>query len=396
MKQIGKGETGMASGLRAKLKIIGASAKAERPSRGGLLVRDFRADLEEELGALSPVGLRRIGWSGRAFDARKCLFLDTETTGLSHGAGTVAFLVGVGFVEEDCFHIEQYLMRDYSDEPDLIDRLANRMDAFDCVCTFNGRSFDMPLLEQRFTMCRMRHRWREMENLDLLHPAKRAWRLRLGSCRLGNLEEKILNMPRIDDLPGSEVPQRYFDYLKTGDMNLLADILDHNRQDIATLQTLLVRLCALYAAPETAQGKSDLFSVGKALERQGEVGPARELYRRAAVPAARDGTLRALSKESVSEQANWRLYLMARREGNCEEMRAVLEKMLARNQAPARAHLELAKLYEHRSKNIELALKHARLARSLSSEPDLPEWEKRIQRLEKKRGGNENGIHGRH
>lgn len=387
----------MASGLRARLRILNASApeKAQRPARGGLLERDFRVDPEAGVEALSPVGLRRLGWSGRAFDIEKCLFLDTETTGLSHGAGTVAFLVGVGFVEKGSFRIEQYLMRDYSDEPDLLDRLANRMDAFDCVCTFNGRSFDMPLLEQRFTMCRMRHRWREMENLDLLHPAKRAWKLRLGSCRLGNLEEKILDMPRIDDLPGSEAPKRYFEYLKTGDMRLLDDVMNHNRQDIATLQTLLVRLCALYAEPESAKEKRDQFSVGKALERQGEIGPARELYKRAATPAIRDGTLRALSEESVSGEANWRLYLIARREGNCEEMREVLQRMLARNQMPERAHLELAKLYEHRKKNIELALKHARMARSLSAEPDLPDWEKRIQRLEKKRGGNENGIHER-
>ncbi|MCI5662075.1 MAG: ribonuclease H-like domain-containing protein [Clostridia bacterium] len=387
----------MASGLRAKLRILNASvpAKTERPSRGGLLVRDFRMDPENGIESLSGIGMRRIGWSGRAFDARKCLFLDTETTGLSHGAGTVAFLVGVGFLENNYFRIEQYLMRDYADEPDLIDRLANRMDAFDCVCTFNGRSFDMPLLEQRFTMCRLRHRWRDLENIDLLHPAKRAWKLRLGSCRLGNLEEKILNMPRIDDLPGSEVPQRYFDFLKTGNLDLLEDIILHNRQDIATLQTLLVRLCALYAEPETAGEKRDLFSVGKALEKQGEVGAARELYRRAAVPAVRDGTLRALSEESVTEMANWRLFLIARREGNAEEMRAVLEKMLARNQQPARAHLELAKLYEHRIKNMELALKHARLARSLAENPDQPEWDRRIQRLEKKRGGNDHGIHGR-
>ena len=97
----------------------------------------------------------------------------------------------------------------------------------------------------------------------------------------------------------------------------------------------------------------------------------------------------------MTEMANWRLFLIARREGNAEEMRAVLEKMLARNQQPARAHLELAKLYEHRIKNMELALKHARLARSLAENPDQPEWDRRIQRLEKKRGGNDYGIHGR-
>ena len=152
----------MASGLRAKLRAIGSAGvqppRAERA--GGVICRVQRFDADPRLRALSPVGLRRIGWSGRAFDPEKCLFLDTETTGLSGGAGTVAFLVGVGFVKGGCLTIEQYLMRDYADEPELLDRLANRMDGFDCVCTFNGRTFDMPLLEARFTMARMRHRWR--------------------------------------------------------------------------------------------------------------------------------------------------------------------------------------------------------------------------------------------
>ena len=86
----------------------------------------------------------------------------------------------------------------------------------------------------------MRHRWREMKNLDLLYPSRRTWKLRLGSCRLSHLEEVVLGMPRENDLPGKEVPQRYFDFLKTGDISLLEDIVRHNRQDIATLAVLLV------------------------------------------------------------------------------------------------------------------------------------------------------------
>ena len=376
----------MASGLRDKLRILSANAPAKpaAPSRGGLLVRDFRMDPEIGLENLPATGLRRIGWSGRMFDPHKCLFLDTETTGLSHGAGTVAFLVGVGFLEENCFHIEQYLMRDYADEPELIDRLANRMDAFDCVCTFNGRTFDMPLLSERFTMCRMRHRWRDMENLDLLQPARRAWKMRLGSCRLGNLEDKILNMPRMDDLPGSEVPQRYFDYLKTGNLELLEDIILHNRQDIATLQTLLVTLCELYESPQNAKEKRDLFSVGKALEKQGEIGAARELYEKAAVPAIRNGTIRDFTEESVSGLANRKLFELARRENNLNQMRELLEKMLARHQDESFAHLELSKLYEHKFKNYPLALKHAQSAQKCSGNPNAPEWQKRIQRIEEK------------
>lgn len=375
----------MASGLRAKLKAMGAASPAPKQEvrRGGLMVTTERRDIEPGLLSLSGTGLRRIGWNGHVFDARRCLFLDTETTGLSGGAGTVAFLVGVGFVEGDAFVIEQYLMRDYADEPELIDRLANRMDGFDCVCTFNGKTFDMPLLDARFTMCRMRHRWRDLPNLDLLHPARRTWKLRLGSCRLGRLEEMVLGMARVDDLPGSEVPQRYFDFLKTGDLSLLEDILRHNRQDIATLAALLVRLCGIYDEPERLTDRKDLFSVGKALERQGELRPARELYRVSAIPAPA-GTLSALSSEKVAGMANWRIYLIERRSGNTEGMRMILEQMLVRGQMVCTVQTELSKLYEHRIGDCQKALRHAREARRICTTDEAEALDKRIARLEKK------------
>lgn len=375
----------MASGLRAKLKAMGAASDEPKREarRGGLITYAERRDIEPGLLSLSGTGLRRIGWEGRAFDVRKCLFLDTETTGLSGGAGTVAFLVGVGFIEGDAFVIEQYLMRDYSDELELIDRLANRAERFESVCTFNGRTFDMPLLEARFTMCRMRHRWREMKNLDLLYPSRRTWKLRLGSCRLSHLEEVVLGMPRENDLPGKEVPQRYFDFLKTGDISLLEDIVRHNRQDIATLAVLLVKLCEIYGEPEQLTDRKDLFSVGKALERQGELRPARELYRVSAIPAPA-GTLSALTGERIAGMANWRIYQIERRSRNEEGMRAVLEQMLARGQMPCQVHTELSKLYEHRLGNCRVALMHAQEARKICTSDEVEALDRRIARLEKK------------
>ena len=124
-------------------------------------------------------------------------------------------------------------------------------------------------------MCRMRQRWRDLDNLDLLYPARRAWKLRLGSCRLARLEEEILGMPREDDLPGSEVPARFFEFIKTGNEALLDDIVRHNRQDIATLATLLIKLCAVNDRPEALTDQRDQFSMGKSLERQGELKTAR-------------------------------------------------------------------------------------------------------------------------
>ena len=154
-------------------------------------------------------------------------------------------------------------------------------------------------------------------------------------------------MPREDDLPGSEVPARYFEFLKTGDEALLTDIIDHNRQDIATLATLLVKLCEINAAPENLTDQRDQFSMGRSLERQGELGPAKEMYRVSAIPRPA-GTLAALTGERVAGMANWRIYLLCRKSRDWEGARDVLEQMLNRRQMPGEACVALSKLYEHR------------------------------------------------
>ncbi len=371
----------MPSGLRAKLNAMKTAAPdAPRRRAGGLICRASRLPLDPAIHDLPAAGLRRIGWCGPRFDVDRCLFLDTETTGLSGGAGTVAFLVGVGFVDGNDFVVEQYMLRDYADEPELIDRLATRMAGFDSVCTFNGKNFDMPLLESRFTLCRMRERWRALENLDLLYPARRAWKLRLGSCRLANIETEILNLPRENDLPGSEVPARFFEFIRTGDEALLEDVVRHNRQDIATLATLLVKLCAINDRPEALTDQRDQFSMGKSLERQGELKPAREMYRISAVPRPA-GTLAALNGERIAGMANWRIYLLCRRSGDWDGATAVLEQMLRRRQMPGGACIALAKICEHRLKDYPRALKYAeQSARYPDGEPP-EQLRRRVERI---------------
>ena len=376
----------MASGLRAKLNAIGAAAPRveKKPARPcGVAIYADRREADARLFQLDGDGLRRIGWNGRAFDVRRCLFLDTETTGLSGGAGTVAVLVGLGFIEGESFVVEQYLMRDYCDEAEMLAQIARRMEGFDAVCTFNGQNFDLPLLKTRFTMCRMRDVWREMQQLDLLYPARRTWKMRIGSCRLSRIEEFVLGQGREGDLPGSEVPQRYFDYLKTGDMALLEDIIAHNRQDIVTLGTLLAHLCDLYAHPERESNRADVFSMGKALESQGELRPARELYRIAAIPAP-VGSISALGGNSIAAQAAWRMYLLSRKNRDAQAMREILEQMALRRQCRDRIYVELSKLYEHQFKNPRRALRYADLAARYIPPQEAEALERRRDRLRAK------------
>lgn len=374
----------MASGLRAKLNMMRSSVPvAAAPHRGGLICRVSREPLNPAIFNLPPTGLRRIGWCGPRFDIRRCLFLDTETTGLSGGAGTVAFLVGTGYVEGESLVIEQLMLREYADEPALIDHLSRRMADFDSVCTYNGRNFDMPLLETRFTMNRMRDRWKDLENLDLLYPSRRAWKLRLGSCRLCNIESEILGMPREDDLPGSEVPARFFQFMKTGEEALLDDIVRHNRQDIATLAKLLVRLCEVNDRPELLSDQRDQLSMGKSLERQGELKFAREMYRASAKPRPA-GTLAALSGERIAGTANWRLYQLYRKSGDWTCAEDVLAQMLRRRQMPGAVCVELSKLYEHRRRDYSRALEYALQSAKYPDGEPAELLEKRADRIRRK------------
>lgn len=376
----------MASGLRARLNAIASASPAapKKPAReAGVLRRESAHPLDERLLSLPADGLRRIGWCGQAFDISKVLFLDTETTGLSGGAGTVAFLVGLGFVENGFFRVEQFLMRDYPDEIEMISMIAGRMDRFDAVCTFNGKNFDLPLLKNRFIMCRMLDRWRDLEQLDLLYPARRTWKLRIGSCRLSRIEEFILGQPRHDDLPGSEVPRRYFDYLKSGDLTLLEDIIDHNRQDIVTLGTLLAHLCTVYNRPEQEPHRADLFSMGRALENQGELCRARELYRIAAIPAPA-GSISALREDGIAAQAAWHAYLLARKNKDAEAMQSILEQMALRRQMRDKIYVELSKLHEHHHKNYRRALRYADLAAKYIPAAETEALDRRRSRLKNK------------
>ena len=141
-------------------------------------------------------------------------FLDTETTGLAGGSGTCAFLVGVGRVTREGFYVKQFFMRDHAEEASQLDALSRHLASFKVLITYNGRTFDQPLLETRYRLNRARPPFARMEHLDLLHGARRLWKLRFESCRLVDLENQILGIEREGDVPGALIPYLYFEYLR--------------------------------------------------------------------------------------------------------------------------------------------------------------------------------------
>jgi uncharacterized protein YprB with RNaseH-like and TPR domain len=277
------------------------------------------------------------------FDFRRAAFLDTETTGLAGGAGTAAFLVGVGFLDGDRFRVRQYFMRDYHEEAALLLALAEDLAGYSCLVTFNGKMFDVPLLDARFRLNRARFPLAGAPHLDLLHPARRLWKARLESCRLQSLEIELLGLRRAGDIPGEEIPQVYFDWVRRRDARLLARVFEHNRQDIVSLAALAVLACQ-WVEESRAEDPRDVFSLARVLERARLYERSETEYRRALSLGA--GDLRG--------PALLRLAWRAKRAGDFE--RAARLWAEAGESGEPEGWRELAMHHEHRTRDLDAAL----------------------------------------
>ncbi len=286
------------------------------------------------------------------------LFLDTETTGLSGGVGTIAFQIGVGYFTASGFVVEQFLMHDYPEEAEMLGLLNSLMKRFSILCTFNGRTFDVPLLKSRFLMNRIQSPNIPETHADVLYPARRLWKLRLKNCRLGNLEEQLLHVQREDDLPGALVPQTYFQYLKDGDFGPLQKILEHNKQDIVSLAQLFYFMCRQVDQPESISEGADLFSLARAMEKGGQRDKAMRCYKLSAECGMLGPSYQAMAR-------------LEKRDGNIEAAIRLYQSMLMQGKEPVAACEALAKLYEHRLKDIPGAISYTRQALLLLSEPTL-------------------------
>lgn len=217
-------------------------------------------------------------------DLRRVCFLDTETTGLSGGTGTMAFVVGLGFFAEEDFRLRQYFLRDPGDELAMVEALAEHLPEFEALVSFNGRAFDVPILENRFILARVPPPTAGMPHLDLLHPARRLWQYHLPSCALSALEPEVLGILREqDDVPGGVIPYLYRDYLRTGDAREMKRVLYHNAVDVLSLVTLAARLCRAFANPwaDGMLSGAEFYGLGRWYEADGRPAEAERAYRAA-------------------------------------------------------------------------------------------------------------------
>jgi len=186
-------------------------------------------------------------------------------------------------VAQDAFYVRQFFMRHPSQEEALLNNLASLLEKYDSFVTFNGKSFDLPVLETRYILARQPRALKRRLHLDLLHPARRLWKLRLNSCRLGHLEERILQLTRHEaDVPGYLIPQLYNDFLRDGDPTPLKAVFYHNHKDLLSLASLAVHMTRMYDTPEhyAAPHGQDFFSVARLYEDNRQWERAEHGYRR--------------------------------------------------------------------------------------------------------------------
>ncbi len=342
----------------------------ERHRRHGSMDISDLAELPEDfLGPLSAGVIERS-------HPTRWAFLDTETTGLAGGTGTCAFLIGVGSIEPAGFRLRQFFMRDYGEEASLLWRLAEHLARFDVLITYNGKAYDQPLLETRFRLARARHPFDRLEHLDLLFGARRLWKLRLESCRLVELENRILGVERTGDLPGEMIPYVYFEFLRTRQAFRLVPIFHHNAIDILSLACLTAIVPSAFRCSDgdvpgaMLRHGADLVGLARWLLANQRRHEALALFRRAVRMSLPDHLLFATL---------WEIAATEKRLGRQDAALAVLAELAeSRNPYQVRALEALAKHYEHRERNYAMALE---ITRSALAREDSPQHRRREARL---------------
>ena len=363
------------------------SAQVDTPNherRGGIRF----GDVLQARGDLIAIAGRDAELTG--LDVQKTVFVDTETTGLAGGTGTYAFLVGLGFFRDGHFVVRQYFMRDQSEEKAMMFAVSEALRRFDWAVTFNGRSFDFPLLTTRFILSRIRPRLDQLAHLDLLHTCRRIWSrapfaARIG-LRLGSLESALLAHRRPTDVPSWQVPEIYFDYLRSGDAEELRAVFAHNVEDILSMVSLVGIVDSVMGSWRNpgAVDPHAVAGIGRIHEMDGRFDIAAEAYSAALAES--------LQPETATRYA-FSLSLIYKRREEWSKASSIWKKLAeGKGRAGAAACVELAKYFEHRLYDFARAYFYCMSADNLAKELSFPmggqlsEWalEHRANRLRRR------------
>lgn len=349
---------------------------------GGIQIGECTMDDLDSLRVLDP-GLSELS-------PRRTVFIDLETTGLSGGAGTVAFLVGCGYFDFGAFQVRQFLLTSHAGERALLAAVAEFFEDADLIVTYNGKTFDVPVMETRWLFHRMEMPLDGIAHFDMLHPARRLWPVGVSrpgqtDCRLSTLERTLFDVRRVGDVPGMDIPSRFFGFVRSGDPRPLEPVLEHNRIDLVSLAAVTARAVKLAREGHDAcRDYAEALALGKIFEKAEHFSRAEACYRYA-----------SLSPEStVRAEGLYRLAVRLRRGRRFEEAAATWRSLIDFTE-PRSMRREM--LGELRQVAVEaLAIHQEHRARDLAGARELalaaleeagrraPEVQHRIDRLERK------------
>lgn len=268
------------------------------------------------------------------------LFIDTETTGLAGGTGTLAFLVGLGYFDKDSFKVRQYFMRDYGEEAAALNAITRFASKFEHLVSFNGKGYDIPLLQARMILNRIKFDFSGYSHIDLLYPARMIFKHRLEDCRLSSMERFVIRFFREDDIPSEEIPYLYFRYLRSRNPVLMDKVFYHNAMDIVSLAVLTTRIAELLNM-ETANFEfgEDTFGAGHFYYSAGNYEKAEFFFRKS-------------FEYSLPYPIRYRLLtefsIILKRTGRMDEAAEIWRGMIdGQKEFTMFPYLELAKYYEH-------------------------------------------------
>jgi uncharacterized protein YprB with RNaseH-like and TPR domain len=351
------------------------------------LVKDFSYSLEGLYGkvrlgswlSLQPGALEVIAGGGEfsAVDPGRAVFFDSETTGLAGGTGTVPFMLGFGFFAEQAFQVRIFVLLALEKEGEFLEAVARFLEeeGFSAVVTYNGKAFDIPLLETRYILQRRRFPLQGLPHLDFLFPARTIWRNTFDSRKLGYLGEMLLGLSRDDDVDGSDIPSLYFGFLRSQEFSLIEPVVEHNAMDLVGLAAVVL-LGVLYLDDYSLAGDGgEIFGLGRLCERAGLLEKAEGFYR-AARDAGERSDVRTLAMQRLSA-------LMKKKKLYAEALE--LWRQLADASDPKAQH-EISVHYEHRERDYVMALSYVEKALSGGglSPARQQEMEKRLKRLQQK------------
>ncbi len=354
---------------------------------GEVLIEDCELTTADSLKVLDPSLLVDAGLG-------RTVFIDLETTGLSGGAGTVAFLVGCGFFDIGAFQVRQFLLTSFSGERALLDAVGQFFEDADLIVTYNGKTFDVPVMETRWLFHRMEMPLDGVPHFDALHAARRLWKGRpedettKDGCRLAALERALFDVRRIGDVPGFEIPSRFFRFLRSGDPRPLEPVLEHNRLDLVSLAAVTARAARLVDdGPDGCPDCAQALALGRVYERAGSRERAEACYRRAANADA----------AAIRAEGLYRLGLTLRRDRRFVEAADAWRALVAATDLPSLRRTEAGKALkqfavealaihaEHRDRDLLTARELALFALDeLSGDRKADSYRHRLARLDLK------------